>query len=69
MKQPTEKHLATFRLSKDCRDKLKQLAEDQNISQAAIIQNLIKNENIRTTSKLKANSKFINSQRDTNVPL
>jgi len=50
-KQPTEKHLATFRLSKNCRDKLKQLAENQNISQAAIIQNLIKNENIRTTSK------------------
>jgi len=50
-KQPTEKHLATFRLSKDCRDQLKKLAEDKNTSQAAIIQNLIKNENIRTTSK------------------
>jgi predicted transcriptional regulator len=53
IKKPTEKHLATFRLSKDCRDKLKQLAEDQNISQAAIIQNLIKNENITTTTKQK----------------
>jgi len=50
-KQPTEKHLTTFRLSKDCRDKLKRLSIEQNISQAAIIQNLIKNENIRTTSK------------------
>jgi predicted transcriptional regulator len=68
-KQPTEKHLATFRLSKDCRDKLKKLAENQNISQANIIQNLIKNKNIRTTTKLKAKSKFINSQRDTNLPL
>jgi len=48
-KQPTEKHLATFRLSKDCRDKLKQLAEDQNTSQASIIENLVKNENIKTT--------------------
>jgi len=54
MKQLTEKHLATFRLSKDCRDKLKQLAEDQNISQAAIIQNLIKNENIRITTNAEA---------------
>ena len=48
-KKPTEKHLATFRLSKDCRDKLKQLAKDQNTSQADIIQNLVKNENIRTS--------------------
>jgi predicted transcriptional regulator len=45
-KQPTEKHLATFRLSKDCRDKIKQLAEDQNISQATIIENLVKKENL-----------------------
>jgi predicted transcriptional regulator len=42
--QPTEKHLATFRLSKDCRDKLKQLAEKQKISQASIIENLVKKE-------------------------
>jgi len=41
MKQPTEKHLATFRLSKDCRDKLKQLSKEQNKSQATIIENLI----------------------------
>jgi predicted transcriptional regulator len=45
-KQPTEKHLATFRLSKDCREKLKQLAEQQKISQATIIQNLVKKENL-----------------------
>jgi len=48
-KQPTQKHLATFRLSKECRDKLKQLAKEQNLSQASIIENLIENENIRTT--------------------
>jgi len=41
MKQPTEKHLATFRLSKDCRDKLKELSKQQNLSQASIIENLI----------------------------
>jgi len=46
IKQPTEKHLATFRLSKDCRDKLKQLSKDQKISQASIIENLIKNEKL-----------------------
>lgn len=51
MKQPTEKHLATFRLSKDCRDKLKQLSKEQNLSQATIIENLIENENITTTTK------------------
>jgi predicted transcriptional regulator len=45
-KQPTEKHLATFRLSKDCRDKLKQLAEEQKISQASIIENLVKKEKL-----------------------
>ena len=45
-KQPTEKHLATFRLSKDCRDTLKQLAKDQNTSQATIIENLVKNEKL-----------------------
>jgi len=50
-KQPTEKHLATFRLSKDCRDKLKQLSKEQNKSQATIIENLIENENIRTTNR------------------
>jgi len=50
-KKPTEKYLATFRLSKDCREKLKQLAELQKISQATIIQNLVKNENITTTTK------------------
>jgi predicted transcriptional regulator len=42
MKQPTEKHLATFRLSKDCRDKLKQLAKDQKISKTQVIENLVK---------------------------
>jgi len=45
-KQPTEKHLATFRLSKDCRDKLKQLAEDQNISKTQVIENLVKKEKL-----------------------
>jgi len=45
-KKPTEKHLATFRLSKDCRDKLKQLAEEQKISQASIIEKLVKNEKL-----------------------
>jgi predicted transcriptional regulator len=45
-KQPTEKHLATFRLLKDCRDRLKQLAKDQNISQASIIEKLVKKENL-----------------------
>jgi len=43
MKKPTQKHLATFRLSKDCRDRLKQLAEQQNISKTQIIENLVKN--------------------------
>jgi len=41
-KKPTQKHLATFRLAKDCREKLKQLAKDQNTSQATIIENLVK---------------------------
>jgi predicted transcriptional regulator len=45
-KQPTEKHLATFRLSKDCRDKLKQLSEDKNISKTQVIENLVKNEKL-----------------------
>jgi len=45
-KQPTEKHLATFRLSKECREKLKQLAEQQKISQASIIEKLVKKENL-----------------------
>jgi len=46
IKKPTQKHLATFRLSKDCRDKLKQLAEEQKISQASIIEKLVKNEKL-----------------------
>jgi len=31
-KQPTEKHPCLFRLSKDCRDKLKELSESYNFS-------------------------------------
>lgn len=45
-KKTTEKHLVTFRLLKECRDKLKQLAKDQNISQATIIENLVKKEKL-----------------------
>jgi predicted transcriptional regulator len=45
-KQPTEKHPCTFRLSKDCQEKLKQLALYQNTSKTAIIENLVKKENL-----------------------
>jgi hypothetical protein len=41
-KQPTEKHPCLFRLSKDCRDKLKKLSESQKISKTQLIENLIK---------------------------
>jgi len=42
IKQPTEKRLSAFRLSKDCRDKLKQLAEQQKTSKTQVIENLVK---------------------------
>jgi DNA-binding Lrp family transcriptional regulator len=41
-KQPTEKHPCLFRLSKDCRNKLKELSESQKISKTELIENLIK---------------------------
>ena len=41
-KQPTEKLLSAFRLSKDCRDNLKELSESQKISKTQVIENLVK---------------------------
>ena len=45
-KQPTEKHPCIFRLSKECRDKLKQLSESQKISKTEVIENLVKQEKL-----------------------
>ena len=41
-KRPTEKHPCLFRLSKECRDKLKELSELQKISKTELIESLIK---------------------------